>query len=286
MLPPDYTKAVLASYRRKRGNKTLPLGMLQLTRRGLRAACHEVCRDRYNRTDEPILKAFFGVGYDHTACMQAIAGYDVDKFRPLVNFLKEETTNPDDKVVELVAWLVEFQPRPYDPKIDYGKLQAGASDTPQGPQGDIINEPPSATKLDVGKIRKDKRVIWAIAITVLLALTIYMTIYGSGFNRKAPVVYIGHQGCMYWNEDHYEAISCRQHGDTLVVALDSNKLIHFRKITRPDTITANAIGTIWYARYRKDYDFFTGDGLHPLDPNLRLRPITEYIIRNHIHPRP
>ncbi len=89
---------------------------------------------------------------------------------------------------------------------------------------------------------------------------------------------------MFWDEDHYQPISCKQHGDTLVVALDSNKLVHFRKITQPDTITTNAIGTIWYVKYRKGYEFYTADGYHPIDPQLRLRPITEYIIRNHIHP--
>lgn len=293
MLAPDYTKAVLAHYRQKSVDKGLPLGMQQLTRRGLRAACHEVCRDKYKGTDEPILKAFFGAGYDQASCLQTIPRYDVDKFRPVVNFLKEETTNPDDKVVELVAWLVDFQPRPYDRRINYAKRLNESADSPWGSLDRDIEDPPAeaggisavppSTQLEgEEKRKKKKRIIWTITITVAVG----MTIYGLRSYKMPAPIYIGHQACMYWNEDHYEPISCQEHGDTLVVALDSNKLVHFRKITRPDTITANSIGTIWYARYRKDYEFYTANGFHPIDPNLRLRPITEYIIIHHIRATP
>jgi len=92
---------------------------------------------------------------------------------------------------------------------------------------------------------------------------------------------------MFWAGDHYQSISCTQHFvDTLVVALDSEKIIHFKKITRPDTITLNAVGCVWYVKYRGDIEYYTSDGFHPIDPQLRLKPITPYMIRKYIHAQP
>lgn len=291
MLPPEYTKAVLAEYRQKTVANTLPIDMRQLSPAGFKAACLEVCRERYSRKDEFILKAFFGEGSEQENCLRAIARRDIDKFRPLVNFFKGKTTKPDGKIVELAAWLIDFNPRPYDPRIKYVIDQDTTPVSPQDSPANItieipqiqsgkIDDAPRSTSSEVEeKGKKRKKIILVITITVAVA----MTIYWMRPNKPPAPVYIGHQACMFWDEDHYQIIPCQQHGDTMVVALDSNKLVHFRKITQPDTITTNAIGTIWYVRYRKEYEFYTADGFHPIDPTLRLRPITEYIIRNHIH---
>jgi len=291
MLPLQYRKAVLAHFRQKSEEKRLPLAMGQLTRRGLRAACVEICRDKYKDDDAPVLRTFFEGGENRLAFLKAIAHYPVDRFRPLATFLKEGN-NPDDKVVELAAWLVGFQPRPYDPRINYDQLPNTISGNSQVPSAGIeidpsptdsdkiTGEPPSPAVEAVENKKKRRKIIFAITITIALGMIIIWTRPGK---PPAPA-YIGRQACMYWNEDHYEPISCQPHGDTLVVPLDPNKLAHFRKITRPDTITTNAIGSVWYVRYRKEYEFYTGDGFHPIDPNLRLRPITEFIIRNHIRP--
>lgn len=54
-------------------------------------------------------------------------------------------------------------------------------------------------------------------------------------------------GCMYWAEDHYQPAPCNQPiENTLVVALDTLKLTHFKRITRPDTITTKSLGKVWY----------------------------------------
>jgi hypothetical protein len=290
MLPSAYTKAVLACYQQKSRESNIPLGTRHLTRRGLRAACVEICRDRYDRKDAPLLRAFFEGGDNQAAFLQAITHHPVDKFRPLVSFLKEETTNPEDKVVELAAWLIDFKPRPYHPSVDYTKTSGNCSESSNA---QLIKIPVKTSPAELGERdnrghlaasdseksgKKKKKIILAITITVVFGMIILWL-----WPNKPPVpVYIGHQACMFWNEDHYQTISCRQHGDTLVVALDSGKLTHFRKITQPGTITTNAIGSVWYVRYRGTYEFYTADGFHPIDLNLRLRPITEFIITHHI----
>jgi hypothetical protein len=89
---------------------------------------------------------------------------------------------------------------------------------------------------------------------------------------------------MFWADDHYQPISCNQKVDNVqVIALDSVNLYHFKKITLPDTITLNAIGFVWYAKYRGTIEFYTDSGFHPIDPGLRLKRITAYMIRKYIH---
>ncbi len=93
------------------------------------------------------------------------------------------------------------------------------------------------------------------------------------------------EGCMYWASDHYERVACNEkHGDTLVIALDTFRLKHFKKINDPDTITQNSIGRVWYIKIDNQIEYFTSDGDYPPEPNRKLKPITLYMIKAHIHP--
>ena len=88
---------------------------------------------------------------------------------------------------------------------------------------------------------------------------------------------------MYWIGNEYKRVSCSEkHGDTLIVALDTFRLQHFKKINDPDTITANAIGSVWYIKVNGKMECFTAGGDYPLDPNRKVKPITLYMIKTHI----
>jgi len=274
MLPPVYTNAVLADYHKKSEKNDLPVDMKQLSPASLKAACLDVCRARYGtREDQALLRAFFDGAADQKACLQAIEVHDINKFKPLVSLLRGKTKRPDDKIVELVAWLIDFNDRPYNPRKNY-------PEDPERKHAEMETPPTPPIVREGAKKKRRRRIIFVITITIALGMTVYSI---RPHKSSAPIV-IGHQACMFWDEDHYQPISCQPHGDTLVTPLDSEKLAHFRKITRPDTITTNSIGSLWYVRYRKTYEFYTDSGDHPIDPQWRLRPITEYIIRNHIHP--
>jgi hypothetical protein len=90
---------------------------------------------------------------------------------------------------------------------------------------------------------------------------------------------------MYWAKDHFQPIPCTQKvPNTLVVALDTVKVKNFKRITRPDTITNRAKGSVWYSKIDNEIEFFTADGEHPVVIGRRLKPITDYIIDKYIHP--
>jgi hypothetical protein len=301
MLPPIYSKAVLAYYHQRLAADELSLYIRQLSAGSFKEACLEVRRERFSRKDELPLKAFFGEGTDRDACLLAINGLDPDKFKPLVNFIKGKTKKPEDKVVELVAWLIDFKDRPYDPRKDYSIALHPPQDppidkdkevSPTGPAGNengpqpISPEPNRDTPQTISqeapiKRKKRKRIILTISISIAFGMVVFWT-----WPRKpTPPGIEGTQSCMFWADDHYQPISCNLKVDNVqVIAFDSERFKHFKKITRPDTITENALGSIWYVKFHGAYECYTSRGYHPLDTNLQLRLLTDYVLINHIHP--
>jgi hypothetical protein len=86
---------------------------------------------------------------------------------------------------------------------------------------------------------------------------------------------------MYWANDHYEPISCNKRpNDTTiaVIALDSVKQQHFKRITHADTLTASSIGKVWYVKVNGGLEYYTSAGEHPLYPEKRLLPLTIHIL--------
>jgi hypothetical protein len=118
----EYQRLVLEDYERKKAAGYLSRRMVRLTAAKFKAECEAVCDRRYDRRDEKTLEDFFGPGGDRVAWLAAIKGIDPDKFRPLVNFLKGKTRWPDEKNIELLAWLIDFKPRPYELGRRYGTM--------------------------------------------------------------------------------------------------------------------------------------------------------------------
>lgn len=110
---PDYTKLVLAELDRKRRSGELPPSLSQPTRVGIRHECAIVYKERFDRRDELTLRNFFGYAESGKHLLALIQGFPIDKFRPLVNYLKGGTENTDPKNLELLAWLIDFRHRPY-----------------------------------------------------------------------------------------------------------------------------------------------------------------------------
>jgi hypothetical protein len=290
----DYKSLVVLDYQKKKAANAIPLSLIQPSPAKLKATCIAVCGERFERKDDKTLKAFFGHGSDRGVCLQAIERCDIDKFRPLVNFLKESTGTTDDKNIELLAWLIDFTPRPYeygkkypssdpeDSTVGQTKSQEGVSKMAetraehsiQSAERTIAAQP---VLKEAAPILKNRRVITALLILILGGI--------GGFWWWINSDPVGPQSCMFWAYDHYKQIPCSQKpGDVLVIPLDSDKIAHFRKITRPDTITENALGSIWFVKFHGVYECYTSPGYHPIDTSLRLRLLNDYFLIKYIHP--
>ncbi len=286
----DYKNLVFQDYQKKKLANAISLNLINPTSAGLKAECKAVCELRYDKKDEKSLKGFLGQYDDKAGCLKAIAKCETDKFKPLVNFLKGKTFDPDKKYIELLAWLIDFDLRPYEfgKKYDTNKYediieQEAETHMPtSGVEHKTINEPLQTTAPeapDTRKVNFKKTGLWAIVISLLIGGNVYWLFHYK--NSSAHLT--GQEKCMYWADDHYEQISCNQKiQNKIIIAFDSVKLNNFKKITRPDTITLKAKGHVWYTKIKGEIEFYTSDGFHPVDLQLRLKPITDYIIKKYI----
>ena len=266
----DYKCLVVQDYKKKRMENILPSALARPSPARLKRECTRVCSERFDRRDEKTLKDFFEQAGDRVASLHAIDRFDIGRFKPLANFLKGTTNNPDDKIVELLAWLIDFTPRPHEYGRKYPPCIGGAGG------GEAAITPPALTVEETTPKSKKRKAVVTGLLSVLAVIGFYWLIYKTSSGPHA---------CMYWVGDHYQPIPCTQKsGDALVIPLDSGKIAHFKKINRPDTITENALGSIWYVNFQGVYECYTSPGFHPIDTNLKLRPLTGFVLLKHIHP--
>lgn len=297
----DYESLVVKYYRDKRDANTLSPRLLHLTPANLREECIAVCEERYDRKDDGTLRTFFKKSGDRDTCLRAIEQCDIDKLKPLVNFLRKGSGGTSPINIELLAWLIGFEPRPYEfgkkydinqPEISENIKGEIIEDENIGKEGSLQEQPVQHdTQVDImplwQPVSTNSRSGFKNKLVIIVAMILVTgggLIYWVWSNKAAAVVLPGNGWCMYWAEDHYEPISCNQKpaGNTLVVALDSQKISNFKKITRIDTITSRSKGFVWYVKINNTVEFYTADGFHPVDIRLRLRPITDYIVRKYI----
>ncbi|MEJ5050767.1 hypothetical protein WH221_13100 [Chryseobacterium culicis] len=84
---------------------------------------------------------------------------------------------------------------------------------------------------------------------------------------------------MYWNGERYIATNDNYIGPIYrIIAMDKELFSHFKKITRPDTLTlVNSLGKVWCSKYNNEVSFFTMDGVDP-DNNKELKLATDHMI--------
>jgi len=296
----DYKNLVFRDYQQKKLRNVISLDLIKPTPASIKSACKAACELRFNRKDENCLTLFFGKQEDKAGYAKAITRIETDKFKPLANFLKGKTSDTEEKNIELLAWLIDFEQRPYEfGKVYVIKTNDGTvvQEETKEEMEDQVNEEdlsmttqvhqpvtellPMTTTLVVSRRKLDYKKAGVLAIILILLLGV-----GSYFvlrpKENASIYLTGAGKCMYWNVDHYEAIACIPKTGYNIVPLDSAKFTGFKKITTPDTITLDALGHVWYSKRRGELEFFTTDGYHPIEPQLRLKPISIYIINKYI----
>ncbi|WP_345954030.1 hypothetical protein [Mucilaginibacter sp. PAMB04168] len=312
----DYKLQVVQAYQEMKKGNQLSLNLMGSTPARLRAECMAVLNARYERKDEPTLRLFFGQKEDPNAYMQTIRHFEADKFKPLDNFLKGITSDTDHKNIELLAWLIGFEPRPYRFTIDKPEpmqtdtrvplssenkeeeqtatLQgAGDGDLKSGPAEQADEKVTAPHHLlapanrpfdhaDASRIPSNSRIrnrVLLALVTGLISVGIYLALHRKSPGQIRPLLLSGQESCMYWTGDRYQQTSCKQRrGDTLVIALDQERLNHLMRITEPDTLTENSLGKTWYSYINGNMEFFTADGFHPEYPDRKLRRVTRSIL--------
>ncbi|MBX9806809.1 MAG: hypothetical protein K2X95_03315 [Flavobacteriaceae bacterium] len=278
----DYIKAIKAKYEEAKTGAFSGF-LLNPSPAELKNLCLLLWDRGCSNLDQEILDRFFDFN-DKSTKRQQVEHFDVDKLKPISNFIrgKTETTRPIN--LDLIAVLVDFNPRPY------GKFIAGNKEELTGVIviNEIVNKEERVEQEDKKEVAifeelKKKSISKKMAFAV-----ISLFVFGSaGYGVKN--ILFRDKNCMVWVNNHYEAAEYDVVKDTAEVCpFNQEVLNHFKKITVCDTTTFFKNGDtehplVWYGKSqdKKEYEYFNQPGLHP-ETDKTLKPITKYIIGKYI----
>lgn len=235
-----------------------------------------IFEDIIDQNDLKIFELFMGFEYKVNT-IQRIKN-ETDKFKPLGTFLKGKTELSNYNAADMLAVLLDINPRPY--RYFHKKHKDIKPPRPIV----IINEYKTPvnkqiTTINLWKNNRKKITFLSITAGVLAVLggVIYSTKKGSQKN------------CMVWNIDHYEVINCNETKQGFIYSTthhaDEKLLTNFKKVTVDSNtlfFDTNKRPLIWYGKNaNKEYEYFTYPGLHP-ETGKTLKPITPYIIKKYI----
>ncbi|WP_442591208.1 hypothetical protein ACSBL2_08245 [Pedobacter sp. AW31-3R] len=305
----EYTKAVILAYEKKKEEVLLPPNLQRHTPARLKKECVNVFPERYTEKDNRTFATLFGKRNNAEEYLTIIESADPDIFRPLNNFLKGSTAYLREEAnIELLAWLIDFQPRPNRPGDIYAFVKA--EQNPSSPTTELSTdaaESPAAepeeeeqnTEIIVASDGKriveedlpepkpygladplvDNRILNIPAKfkkTIIAFFAVFVMV---------SILYIIYPGSqyMYWDGKQYQSIAYGQKVEgAAIVVLDTFRLNHLKKITDLSLITANDIGKVHYAKTDGHVEFYTAGGDHPEDNRKRLLPMTEYIYKKYV----
>ncbi len=116
-----YREEILEKYKIEKGGE-MSSYLLKPTRKQIKEACIWLLNRRKEPYDESILNRFFKFE-DGENKLYAIERVKGDKFKPIVNFLNGDTKSTTPANLELIAWLIDFKPRPLSIYLRTTQLQ-------------------------------------------------------------------------------------------------------------------------------------------------------------------
>ena len=280
----EYNKAVLDAYQRIKAENRLPPNLKLPTPGMLRDQCELVCRERYEERDEMTLKTFFGEGRNKETFLKAMANFDVNRFKPLIRYLNGVTNRTDPKNIELLAWLIDFERRPFQFDVDYRLSEpvVQVEKTVARVTEPVVEVDNPEGNRDRGLVRTFNSKMAYATLVVILAI-IGIGVYFVRERRTPPPP----TAWMRWVGDHFKQVpNSESLGDTVAFPLDSAVLLHFKRITDTCVITVASIGRVWYAKINGKLLFYNslGLGFDPVDTQFRLKPLTRFMISKHVNP--
>jgi hypothetical protein len=306
----SFKKAVLNAYAERKANNKLSDNLINPTRVKLKNECLGILRNRYDKKDDQTIKAFFDPYNEFGSHEQSIDKFDLDGFQALITFFKRDINIRKEENIKLLAWLINFEPRPYvfGEIYDEKEVSKAPIETEESKKEVPIpdtKEPETIVELEPGIPWKK---VGPIAAIVILSLAFGLYSYNKTADSKGDAIAntslpsdngtthaipnndgklpiskvskIESKQCMFWTGDHYEPIDCSQVlDDTPILALDIQKVKSLKRITRPDTLSRKDLSKTWYFKVNVDsIEFYTDSGSYPLDSKKRLKPLTLHML--------
>jgi hypothetical protein len=275
----EYKKLVLADYDGRMEAHLLPSELLVPTPANIKAEVVKFCERGFELStgDENILRSFVGERQDAAAYRIAFQNGKADPFRQVVRVLADRSVNTNIKYINLLALLIGYPSRPYHPNLrPFNPLQTEAM---QSPPVKGNPSPPNVPMKRGGQVtrRNNLKFLWIFASAIVIALGWFI------IPHKTVRHYTGHEGCMFWNDDHYEPIECNERSATAPhYKINLEQVDNFKRITKPDTLTYQSVNKVWYSNYKGKMEFYTDSGANPVDTNLRVLPMSKHIFEKYV----
>ncbi|WP_444647617.1 hypothetical protein [Flavobacterium columnare] len=217
-----------------------------------------------SQKDSMILETFYN-----------LPNFDVDKFRPICNFFKGKTSAPNQDILDVMALLVNLQPRPlgdflkskHNPPKNHAIDKTGSSVVLSNKPMDLL------PKKMISSSRN--RLLILICLFLCLSIIVYWN-----FKRE--------NSCLEWQNNRYIEVACNKEingfAELNTKVPYNERLLLLRRIIPNDTITyfKNDKAVIWYCKMDEDHiELFNQPGHHPVT-NKPLKAITEYIIERYL----
>lgn len=271
IMPVDHSHPVFKEYERRKDLKILSTNLREPTPASLRNECLVVYDEKGEQANEPTLRAFFGSLNNGETYRNKIVNIDIDKFRPLVSFLRKTIKTTNNVNTELLNWLMGEENKEGIP------LPPASPIPPVSPVSPI---PPIAEKLTswdkVTFFIRQANISFFLLILLLGFTLIFFLWQENTLSIKQPEA---NEKCMYWTGYHYEPISCDKTADnSIIVPLNMNKMKSMKKLPFFTKVTKRDIGRMWWGKVDGRPEYFTDSGMHPVDTTKRLLPLSAYMI--------
>ncbi|UIR54859.1 hypothetical protein LZQ00_11275 [Sphingobacterium sp. SRCM116780] len=201
---------------------------------------------------------------------------EVSKEEVFEETCEEDTTDLDKKNIILPSGSEQVSSQinentPYEENIDNDEVISKHNE---------IQKPKSFISLSEEKVKPKSKWFFILfrnrhALRALGGTTFVIGLFISTY-------YLTPKQCMCWVGDHYIAVDCQNNNiKGEIIALDEQKLNEFKKITKPDTLTAKDVNQVWYSKINNNVEFFTAPGFHPIHGQRSLKVATEHIIEQY-----
>lgn len=244
----------------------------------LRNYCDFLFKNGLTEFDQNTFGSFFGTANKEEDLSVLIHKIDIDRFRPIQNYLEGKISNPAAIVIEMTAILIDFNPRPYaNFKKNNGVYEEG------------FFKDKSEENIAINKTRVKKNNYKKAGIIGLLSISsIGLGIFG--INSLKTTEDSIKSNCMQWQIDHFELVDCNliEKNDLILqepIEVYNPELFKLKKIEvdKETVFFKEGKAVVFYIKINDSVlEYYNAPGFHPVS-DKPLRPITKYIIRKYIN---
>lgn len=245
--------------------------------------CLKIYKSCESRIDKEILKDFFDLKGDDND-KKIIKQFDTDKLRPICNFFNGKTEVPKPDIYDLMALLVDYQPRPLNKYLRRETEEKSKTEEIEKPSKSVnevidkdLSNPNTSITTEPTKtwLQKHQKVVLISSIVLLTLFLIYFN------TRKNEAI-----EWMEWVNNHYEVIDWDGKSNKeyrVIIPKDDNLLQNFRKIIPCNTTKFERNGRVclWYGKSATgEVEFFTTLHYHP-ETGKSLKEVTSTIMNKY-----